>query len=52
LQQWAENRTEERELTYATEREETAARERDTREAAAAAGELAAILRSHTGVEG
>jgi hypothetical protein len=52
LQQWAENRTEERELTYATEREETAARERDTREAAAAAGELALILRSHTGVEG
>jgi hypothetical protein len=52
LQQWAEHRNEERELTYASDREETAARERDAQEAAAAAGELAAILRSHTGVEG
>lgn len=51
LQQWAERRNEERELTYASDREETVARERDAREAAAAAEELAAILRSHTGAE-
>jgi hypothetical protein len=50
LQQWAERRNDERELTYATDREEAAARERDTQEAAAAAGELATILRSHTGL--
>ncbi len=43
---------EERELTYASEREEAAARERDARDAAAAADELAVILHSHTGVEG
>jgi len=51
LQQWAERRNDEREITYASEREETTARERDARESAAAADELAAILRSHTGVE-
>jgi hypothetical protein len=52
LQQWSERRNEERELTYATDREEADARERDARDAEAAAGELAAILRSHTGPEG
>jgi hypothetical protein len=52
LEQWAERRNDERELTYASDREEAAARERDAREAAAAAGELAGILRSHTGPAG
>jgi hypothetical protein len=49
LEHWAERRNEERELIYASEREEAAAREQDAREAAVAAGELAQILRSHTG---
>lgn len=49
LEHWAERRNEERELIYASEREEAAAREQDAREAAVAASELADILRSHTG---
>lgn len=48
MQEWAERRNAERELTYASDREEAAAREQDAREAAVAAGELADILRSHT----
>jgi hypothetical protein len=51
LQAWAERRNEERELTYASDREKNAARERDAREAAAGAGELAAVLRSHIGAD-
>ena len=49
LEHWAERRNEERELIYASEREEAAARAQDAREAAVAASELADILRSHTG---
>lgn len=51
LQQWAERRNEERELAYASDREDSAARERDARDAAAAAEDLAAILRSETTAE-
>jgi hypothetical protein len=48
LQDWAERRNTERELTYASDHEEAIARETDAKEAAAAADELTAILRSHT----
>ena len=45
----AERRNEEPELTYASEREDAAAREQDAREAAVAVGGRADILRSYTG---
>jgi hypothetical protein len=51
LEDWAERRNAERALTYSDDREETAARDRDAREREAAADQLAAILRSHTGGE-
>jgi hypothetical protein len=49
LQAWADQRNEERELAYAADREGAAGREQDARERTAAADQLAAILRTHTG---
>ncbi len=50
LQDWAQRRNDERDAAAASDREASLVAEQDARERAAAAGELAAILRSHTGL--